>query len=63
MKKIIALVIILAFAATGLAAVSAGATEPTRIDNQQVETIIYQPSAYSGSEATVQLTSGPRAQG
>jgi ABC-type glycerol-3-phosphate transport system substrate-binding protein len=58
MKKIVAVIVILAFALTGLAAVSAGATEQASLS--QAETITYQPTAYKSDGAVVMLTSGPR---
>jgi hypothetical protein len=59
MKKIVAVIVILAFALTGLAAVSAGAAEP--VTQGQAETINYQPTAYLSDGAVIVLTSGPRA--
>lgn len=58
MKKIVAVIIILAFALTGLAAVSAGAVEP--VADGKAESITYQPKAYPSEGTVILLTSGPR---
>lgn len=57
MKKIVAVIVILAFAITGLAAVSAVAAE--RATPKPAEAIAYQPTAYSSDRVVVLLTQGP----